>query len=216
MSGHQRRVVAMIGAVVVLDYTTALLAQALALPFYLDTWATSTGVVVGGLAVGVTGGVLYNLLMAATVWGPTAWVWSMSSAVAALCTWFFLRRGWVSIDRPFAMVASGVATGIVNGCFSLLVYFLVFGTAPTSDNTCAFRELMEASLGSSWLGLLCANLVIEVADKTVSIITAAAAGFLLQDAYRWARTHHAADGSRAAHATPSRFASSGGSRRAAR
>ena len=215
MTAHRRRAVAMIGGVMAFDYATALLAQALALPFYLDTWATSTGVIVGGLGVGVAGGVLYNLLMAATVWGPVAWVWSASSAAAAVCTWFFLRRGWVAIERPFAMVGSGVATGIVNGCLSLLIYLVVFGSAPASDNTRAFRELMQTSLGNSGLALLCTSLVIEVADKTVSVITAAAVGFLLRDAYRWARAHPVADGTRAADAAVSHL-SSGRSRRAAR
>jgi hypothetical protein len=206
---RRRRFVALVGAVLLLDYATALLAQELSLPFYLDTWATSTGVVVGGLAVGVVGGVLYNLLMAATVWGPSAWVWSLSSTTAALCTWFFLRRGWVSIERPFAMVASGMLTGVVNGCLSPVIYLVAFGGAPTSDNTRAFRELLHASIGNSGLAVLGASVVIEVADKTVSIITAAATAFLLRDAYRWARSHHVADGGAAVRAAPTRSASSG-------
>jgi hypothetical protein len=211
-----RRRIALVAAVVVLDYATALGSELLALPFYLDTWATSTGVIVGGLTVGIAGGVLYNLLMAATVWGPSAWVWCLSSATAALCTSFFLRRGWVSIERPFAMVGSGVLTGIVNGCLSLFISFVVFGSAPTSDNTRAFRELMQASIGSSWVALLSANLVIEVADKTVAIMTAAAAAFLLQDAYRWSRAHHGADAARAERPQPSRRASPRRPDRAAR
>ncbi len=188
----RRRFVTLVVAVLLLDYATALVAQVLELPFYLDTWATSTGVIVGGLAVGIVGGVLYSWLMAATVWGTAASVWCLSSTMAALCTWAFLRRGWVSIERPFAMVGSGVATGIVNGCLSVLIYRYVFGSAPASDNTRVFRELLQASLGSSGLALLGASMVVEVADKTVSIIVAAATAFLLRDAYRRARPHHAA------------------------
>ena len=200
MTARRRRSIVLVGAAVVLDYATALIASALTLPFYLDTWATSTAVVVGGLPVGIAAGVLYNLLMAATVWGPAAAVWCVSSATAAACTWFFFRRGWVSIERPFAMVASGVLTGLVNGCLSFVIYLVVFGSAPAVDNTRAFRELLQASLGSSGFALLCASLMIEVADKTVSIITAAATAFLLRDAYRWTREHRPGDGARA---TPS-------------
>ncbi len=177
--------VALVALVVAGDYLTSLLATALGLPFYLDSWATAAGVIVGGPVIGVVGGTVYNLLIAATAWEPADVVWGASSVLVAACTWLFVRAGWIDILRPLRMVATGVATGVANGCLSLAIRTLILGDLRSVDAMLVFRRALETTLGSSRLALLVQSITIEVADKSVCIITAAAVAFLLQDARRW-------------------------------
>jgi hypothetical protein len=183
--------VGLVALVVAGDYVTSLLAAALGLPFYLDSWATATGVIVAGPFVGIVGGTLYNLLIAATAWEPADVVWGASSVLVAGCTWLFVRAGWIDILRPLRMVAAGVTIGIANGCLSLAIRTLVLGDLRSVDPMLVFRRALETSFGSSRLALLVQSITIEVADKSVCIITAAAVAFLLRDARRWTRTRRA-------------------------
>jgi hypothetical protein len=160
-------------AVALADWVTALVIGALHVPFFLDSWATSAGVIAGGLGVGIVGGVLYNALMAATAWGTGAWVWAASSVLVACSTWAFRRAGWIDIERPFRLMAAGMLTGLANACVATAILTFMVGV-PDDPNTRAFRDALRSVLGNGPASLLVQEMVIEVADKTVSLISAAA------------------------------------------
>ena len=147
-------------------------------PFFLDSWATSAGVIAGGLGVGVAGGVLYNLVMAATIWNSRAWIWMASSGLVAWSTWFFRRAGWIDIERPFRLVGAGMLTGLANACLVSAILHFVIGIAE-DPNTRAFRTALGAVIGDARASLLVEEIAIEIADKTISLITAAAVIVLL-------------------------------------
>jgi len=165
-------------AVALVDWATALAVGALHLPFFLDSWATSAGVIAGGLAVGIGGGVLFNALMAATVWGAGSWVWAASSVLVAYTTWLFQRARWIDIERPFRLVTAGVLTGLVNACLATAILYLVVGL-PDDPDTRAFRDALRTALGDVPGSLLLQEMVIEIADKTISLISAAAVAVLV-------------------------------------
>jgi len=160
-------------AVALADWATALAIGALHLPFFLDSWATSAGVITGGLGVGIAGGVLFNALMAATVWGPSSWVWAASSVLVACATWLFQRAKWIDIERPFRLVTAGVLTGIANACLATAILYLVVGL-PDDPNTRAFRDALRSAFGDVPGSFFLQELLIEIPDKTISLISAAA------------------------------------------
>ena len=135
---------ALVLAIAVLDYLSARSANALGIPFSLDTWATSVGVLAAGAAAGIVGGALYCSAMAATVWGPAGLVWTMSSANVALITRAFARRGWVDIERPLGLLSAGILTGALNTLLATLLEPLVYGTRNPFDKSVLFRELFRA------------------------------------------------------------------------
>ena len=155
------------------------------MPFFLDTWATSAGVMVGDVGAGAAGGVLYNLLMSATVWGARAWVWCASSVLVACTTFVFWRVGWIDIERPFRLVGVGVLTGLANACLATAILCLVIGV-PEDPNTGAFRDALRTTLGDSSASFLVQEIVLEIGDKTISLIGAAALVVLVAE--RRART----------------------------
>ena len=172
------RSVALVIAIALANLAMALTVGALRVPFFLDSWGTSAGVLAGGLGIGIAGGVLYNALMAATVWGASAWVWSASSILVACSTWVFRRAGWVDIEQPSRLVAAGILTGLANACLATVILHFVLGV-PDDPNTGPFREALRSTLGDAPASLLLKETVIEIADKTVCLIGAAALVVLL-------------------------------------
>jgi len=170
--------VALAIAVALANWATALVVGALHVPFFLDSWATSAGVIAGGLRVGLAGGVLYNALMAATTWGAAASVWAASSVLVACSSWTLRRAGWIDIERPSRLVTAGVLIGIANACLATAILHFVLGV-PDDPNTRAFREALRTTLGDAPASLFTQEILIEIPDKTISLITAAAVVVLL-------------------------------------
>ncbi len=167
------RRVALAIAVALADWLTALAIGALHVPFFLDSWATSAGVIAGGLGVGIAGGILYNALMAATVWGAQAWAWAASSVLVACSSWVFWRARWIDIERPARLVAAGVLTGLANACLATGILRFVIGISD-DPNTRVFRDALRSGLGDLPASLLVQEMLIEIVDKTISLISAAA------------------------------------------
>jgi hypothetical protein len=181
-SDERRRFLFLVAAIAVADWTSASVAHLLGLPFYLDTWATSVGVMTGGLAAGIGGGTVYNALMALTFWGPGAVVWALSSVLVACLTYVFWRRGWLEIEHPLWIAAAGAATGLANSALALL-------TPPDgtlNDGERILRQVVEAAAGPT-ASRIAETLLSEITDKTVCVFVAVAVTVLLQERWAWAR-----------------------------
>ena len=185
-NGTARRFCLLVLAVMAANDATSVIANLLTLPFFLDTWATSAGVMIGGLTVGVCGGALYNALMALSYWTPGAAVFGLNSVLVAVLTWTFWRSGWVDIEKPFKLVAVGAITGLVNAALVMGVELFSNPATATAKNTLIFHHMLESEIGSSSVALILETLLIEVTDKTVSIFVAAAVVVLLQERFSWA------------------------------
>jgi hypothetical protein len=170
-----------------LDYAAARTANALGIPFYLDTWATSVGVLAGGLVPGILGGALYCAAMVASVWGLGGIVWALSSASVALLTWTFARRGWIDVERPLGLLNAGIATGALNTLLSAVLEPLAYGSRNPFDKSLLFRELFRENWSSWDIALHLDSLLVEIMDKTVCIIVAAAIATLLLEPHRETR-----------------------------
>jgi hypothetical protein len=191
------RLATLVVAVALLDWATALVTNALRMPFLLDTWATSAGVMLGGVGAGAGGGVLYDLLTSATDWGARAWLRCASSVLVACTTFLFWRLGWIDIERPFRLVGVGVLTGLANACLATAILCLVV-SVPDDPNTGAFRDALRSTLGDSPASFLVEEIVIEIGDKTISLIGAAALVVLVAERRGRAAGPRARDGTRPA------------------
>jgi energy-coupling factor transport system substrate-specific component len=177
----------LVAAVALVDYATARLADGFGLPFYLDSWGTMTGSFVGGPLVGAAGGALYNLALAATVEGAAASVWAVISVTIALLAWLFWRDGWLDIERPMRLLGAGAATGVVSALLGAIIDTVLWGGPPPYDKSLLFRKILETSDGGTRAALFLDRLLVELADKTVSIIVAVAVATLVLERRRWKR-----------------------------
>ncbi|MFC1768310.1 hypothetical protein ACFLZX_00975 [Nanoarchaeota archaeon] len=163
----------MIPIVVLLNYLTGVLSTYLGIPFFLDTWATSLGVMVAGLGVGLAGGVIYNIVMALTVWGFPAWIWAFSNIWIAIITFILWKRNLIDIRRPGVVLLCGIIIGLTNSVVTIIIKFFAFGGLPTYAGTEPTYAAFLALTGSTIFATIGEHVTTELADKTVSIFIAA-------------------------------------------
>jgi hypothetical protein len=99
----------------------------------------------------------------------------------ALLTWAFARRGWVDVERPLGLLSAGIVTGALNTLLAALLEPLVYGTRNPFDKSALFRELFRNALGPWDRVLHLDDLLVEITDKTVCILVAAATAALLAE-----------------------------------
>ncbi len=125
--------------------------------------------------------------MVVTVWGSAGIVWTVSSVSVALLTWAFARRGWIDVERPLGLLSAGIVTGTLNTLLAVMLEPLAYGARNPFDKSVLFRELFQGALGSWDIALHLDNLLVEITDKTVCIIVAAATATLMLEPHRRAR-----------------------------
>ncbi len=156
-----------------INYVTQILVTVLKIPLFLDTWGTSLGAMVVNLSSGMLGGILYNLVMAATKWGWSAWVWMFSSIWIAFATWFLYKHGFINIRRPWKVLFAGLIIGFTNALITFEISVLVFNSLPTYAPVAFINDYFLAATGSQTIGSFMQHIIVELVDKTVAIFIAA-------------------------------------------
>jgi hypothetical protein len=164
---------------VMLNMSTALVAAALNLPLFLDTWGTSLGVILGGFPVGAAAGILSNVILGLTIWDPASILFAACSVLVAAMTWLFWSRGWVDVRTPWLLLAAGIATGIVNA-FATFSISTAFGQPPY-EGTLAIYRFFTGILPGPVMPGFATSLLVEIIDKTLCIVLAAVASVFLTD-----------------------------------
>lgn len=163
--------------IVLLNYVTSVITDVLKIPFFLDTWATMLGVMTAGLAAGVAGGFLYNIVMAFTQWGLEAWIWSLSSIWVAVISLLLWKKGWINLGNPVKIVGAGIIIAITNSILTIMISYFAFGNLPTYAGTEPTYQAFYALTKSAFLASIGEHTITELADKTVSVFMA---GFFLE------------------------------------
>ncbi|MCU0631857.1 MAG: ion channel [Methanolinea sp.] len=167
---------------VMLNMASSMVMVVFGVPLFLDTWGTSFAVIMSGFPVGALAGVLYNLLMAFTIWEPTSLMFAGSSVLVAALTYIFWRRGWVDVRRPGNLIAAGALTGLVNALFTFSLTIAL--GLPSYEGILDFFRLVQNLSGNSWVAHLLVNLVVEVIDKTFCIVLAAIAAVFFTNYFK--------------------------------
>jgi len=154
-----------------LNIITAVLVITLQLPLYLDSWASSLAVILGGMGIGLIVGVVYNLFMSVTYWGPSSWIWMFSSILVVLITWFFNKKGWITLRKPWRLISVGILTGVLNTI--LAVFILWAARLPPYQGTYSIYTFFYHLTNNNILASTIENLSVEIIDKTICITLAA-------------------------------------------
>jgi hypothetical protein len=162
-----------------LNLATSITMVAFHFPLFMDTWGTSLIVMTGGFWIGACAGLLYNLIMAYTFWGIPSVLWAANSILVAGMTWFFWKKGWIDLKKPFMLCAAGIITGLVNTPL-VIVNTTLFNLTP-SDGPTAVAHFLSGIISSPLIREIVSECLIEIADKTLSLILAAVVAFLLLD-----------------------------------
>jgi voltage-gated potassium channel len=167
---------AIIAIAVMLNMATSLVMIAFEFPLFMDTWGTSFAVIISGFGAGAVAGILYNILIAVGFQDLSAVAFTISSVFVAGLTWVFWKRGWVDVRAPWLLVGAGVITGILNALLTFSIVFLLH--LPHYEGTVAINQFFTRQLGDTVAILMVENVIVEMIDKTFSLVLAAVAAIL--------------------------------------
>jgi energy-coupling factor transport system substrate-specific component len=159
--------------VIVINYLSGVLTNFLKIPFFLDTWGTMLGVLLAGPLVAIIGGVLYNLIMAFTVWEPSYWVFMFSNIWVALITYYLYKKRLIDLGNPLLLICCGVLIGLTNAVVVFIIHYTAFGLIPTYEGTAETYRAFLKLTGNVFSATLLEKTLTEISDKLVSIFIAA-------------------------------------------
>lgn len=165
----------MIPVVALLNYLAVQVAIFLKIPFFLDTWATSFGVMAFGLPVGLAGGVLYNLYMGFFVWteNPLGWIWAFANIWVALSVFFLFKIGWINIKKPGKLLLSGLIVGLSETIVILIILFTAWGGVETYEGVLPTYDALLDATGSKTIAAVGEKFITTPVDQIVSLFMAA-------------------------------------------
>lgn len=171
--------IVLIPVIAALNYVTGSVVTLLRIPLWLDTWATTYGVLIAPIWVGILGGCLYNIIMGLTLWGIPSIIWMYTQILLGLMTWWFYRIGRLSLKKPATLVAIGLLMGAVNQALGVPTIYLVYGGLPApAGGGVWMKDIIFAAILSSTgiraLALFLCNLPQELVDKTIALIISVA------------------------------------------
>jgi voltage-gated potassium channel len=167
---------AIIAIAVMLNLATSLVMIVFEFPLFMDTWGTSFAVIISGFPAGAVAGILYNILIAISFQDLSSLAFILSSVFVAAMTWFFWKRGWVDVRVPVLLVGAGVITGVLNALLTFSIAALLH--LPQYEGTIAINQFFTRQLGDTVTVLMVENVIVEMIDKTFSLVLAAVAAIL--------------------------------------
>ena len=108
--------------------------------------------------------------MSATYWGPSSWVWMFSSILVVVITWYFYKRDWITLKKPWKLIFVGIITGILNTILAVTIIFVA--NLPPYQGTYAIYTFFYQVTNNNILASTIENLCVEIIDKTIAITLA--------------------------------------------
>lgn len=165
-----------IAIAMMLNLATSLIMSLIGFPLFMDTWGTSFAVIISGFPAGAAAGILYNVLIAVSFGDPFQLIFSINSVFVAALTWFFWNRGWVDVRTPWLLIGAGAITGVLNALLGFVLSVTL--QTPPYTGTLAIIEFFSRHFNHPETAVIVSDLILEVIDKTFSLVLAAVAAIL--------------------------------------
>lgn len=175
VTGKRTLFLVMIPVIALLNYIGVKVAIFLKIPFFLDTWATSLGVMAFGLPVGLAGGVLYNLYMGFFIWteNPYGWIWALVNIWVALSVYSLFKLGWINIKKPGKLLVSAIVVGLSSAVVIVMILFTFWGGVETYEGVLPTYDALLEATGSKTVAAIGEKFITTPIDQIVSIFLAA-------------------------------------------
>ena len=159
------------------------LALGLNLPLYLDNIGSALAAALGGFIPGIVVGFFTNLVNG--IGNYTTTYYGSLTVLIAVCSAWYAEKGFYDLKKPWRLLAViGTFTLIGGGLGSVLtwaLYGLSFGTGISAPLA---NRIYDAGHLSQFWSQFCADVLIDLADKTVTVLVVALVYNLLPDAIR--------------------------------
>jgi hypothetical protein len=158
--------------IIMFNFISMQIANALSIPFFLDTWATALGTMVAGLWVGIIGGILYNAFMALSgIWEIQSILFALCSIWVAIGTYWFYKKKWIDPAKPIKLIAAGFFIGIINAI--IVIAILSYLGKVSYDPALETYASMLKITGSPFCAMVIEKMITEMSDKLISVFLAA-------------------------------------------
>ena len=148
------------------------LARMMALPLYLDNIGSALAAALGGYIPGIIVGFLTNLING--IWDYSSIYYGSLTILIAMASAWFAGKKYYSFRKPWRLLAIVAVFALIGGGLgSMLTWFLYgFSFASGISAPLALR-LFSAGITNEFLAQFAADLLVDLADKSVTVLIVA-------------------------------------------
>ena len=159
------------------------LARTLSLPLYLDNIGSVLAAALGGYIPGIIVGFFTNLVNG--IWDYTSAYYGSLTILIAIASAWFAGKQYYSFQKPWRLLAViATFTLIGGGLGSVMTWFLNGFEFSTGISAPLAHRLFAAGISNVFLAQLSADLLIDLADKAITVVIAVLAFRLLPASLR--------------------------------
>ncbi len=143
-----------------------LLVKITSIPLFLDSSGTILVSVIGGYLPGVVVGFLTNFIK--MIWDTAAVYYGALNVIIALIAAFFARKGW--LKKIPGMLGLVLILPFVGGFLGSILTWFLYGFAGEGISVSFVKRLYESGSISPFFAQVCADFLIDLADKLVTVL----------------------------------------------
>ena len=136
------------------------------LPLYLDNVGILLASIFGGYLPGIFVGFATNIINCFS--DPSSIYYGLLSVLNAVIAAYFAQKGWLSFRKPFKLIGLILLLALVGGGLGTLIPWFLDGIY--FDSASIAQSLVDAGLNDLTAAQLLANLIMDVLDKTITVI----------------------------------------------
>ena len=161
----------------------AQLAQIMGLPLYLDNIGSALTAALGGYIPGIIVGFLTNLIKG--IWDFTSVYYGSLTILIAIASAWFAGTNYYSFRKPWRLLAVIAVFALIGGGLgSVLTWFLHGFPFATGVSAPLALRLFSGGIPNRFLAQLTADLLIDLADKSITVFIVALSFVILPASFR--------------------------------
>ena len=152
-----------------INYIFAQLAIKLGLPLYLDNIGSALAAALGGYIPGIIVGFFTNLVNGISDYNTV--YYGFLTILIAIASARFASRGYYSFKKPLCLLAVIVTFALIGGGLGSVLTWALYGFKFGSGISAPLAiQIHEAGVKNEFLSHLAADLLIDLADKTITVL----------------------------------------------
>ncbi len=156
-----------------INYLLAHLATGLKLPLYLDNIGSALAAALGGYIPGIIVGFFTNLVNSIGDYN-TAYYGALTVLIAIASAWF-AGKGYYTFRKPLRLLAIIVTFALIGGGLGSVLTWVLYGFEFGSGISAPLAiRIHEAGMGSKFWSQFTADMLIDLADKTITVLAVTA------------------------------------------
>lgn len=151
------------------NFLLAQLAIKLKLPLYLDNIGSALAAALGGYIPGIIVGFFTNLINGIGDYN-TAYYGSLTVLIAIASAWF-AEKGYYSFRKPLRLLTIIGTFALIGGGLGSVLTWVLYGFEFGSGISAPLAiRIHEAGMGSEFLSQFTADMLIDIVDKTITVL----------------------------------------------